>query len=99
MNRVGTNRPQTQNNEFIRLNGCREYGKWHPGIDDEHRQDTKKRYAFPHGNFKDIHRCAVLSAESRAGQFKHNDIEIAAAHLHGMIDEPQAIGSRWRSTQ
>jgi hypothetical protein len=28
----------------------------------------------------------VLSAESRAGQYKHLDIERAAAHLHGMID-------------
>ena len=28
----------------------------------------------------------VLTAESRAGQYKHFDIENAAAHLHGMID-------------
>jgi hypothetical protein len=28
----------------------------------------------------------VLSAESRAGQYKHTDIESAAAHLHGMIE-------------
>jgi hypothetical protein len=28
----------------------------------------------------------VLSAESRAGQYKHLDIERAAAHLHGMLD-------------
>jgi hypothetical protein len=33
-----------------------------------------------------VHRCAVLSAESRAGQYKHNDIELAAAHLHEVID-------------
>jgi hypothetical protein len=35
----------------------------------------------------------VLSAESRAGQYKHHDIENAVAHLHGMID---AIGMRTR---
>jgi hypothetical protein len=29
---------------------------------------------------------AVLSAESRAGQYKHFDIEKGAAQLHGMID-------------
>jgi hypothetical protein len=28
----------------------------------------------------------VLSAESRAGRYGHDDIENAAAHLHGMID-------------
>ncbi|MDF2770239.1 MAG: hypothetical protein K0S91_3077, partial [Nitrososphaeraceae archaeon] len=31
-------------------------------------------------------RCGVLAAENRAGQYKYNDIEQAAAHLHGMID-------------
>lgn len=28
----------------------------------------------------------MLSAESRAGQRKYLDIELAVAHLHGMID-------------
>jgi hypothetical protein len=32
-------------------------------------------------------RCALLSAESRAGQYKPFDIERAAAHSHGMIEE------------
>jgi hypothetical protein len=31
----------------------------------------------------------VISAESRAGQYKYYDVENAAAHLHGMVD---AIG-------
>ncbi|MCU1298505.1 MAG: hypothetical protein JWO91_2783 [Acidobacteriaceae bacterium] len=73
-------------NEFIRAHGFHEYGKWHLGVDDEFAEDTKRRYKFPYGDFKDVHRCAVLSAESRAGQYKHYDIENAAAHLHGMID-------------
>jgi hypothetical protein len=29
----------------------------------------------------------VLSAERRAGQYKHLDIEHAIAHLHGMTEE------------
>jgi hypothetical protein len=33
-----------------------------------------------------VHRCAVLAAESRAGQRKYADIESAAAHLHGMLE-------------
>jgi hypothetical protein len=28
----------------------------------------------------------VITAESRAGQYKHYDIENAVAHLHGMLD-------------
>jgi hypothetical protein len=75
-----------EENEFLWRHGFEEYGKWHLGIDDEEYEQTKKRYKFPYGDFKDIHRCAVLSAESRAGQYKYYDIENAAAHLHGMID-------------
>jgi hypothetical protein len=46
---------------------------------------------FPYGDFKNVHRCAVLAAESRAGQYTHTAIEYvaierAAAHLHGMLD-------------
>ena len=62
-----------------------ENGTW--GIDEKEESDTKKRYKFPYGDFRTVHRCGVLSAESRAGQYKHNDIENAAAQLHGMLEE------------
>jgi hypothetical protein len=75
-----------EENEFIRAHGIKAYAKWHLGIDTEHPEDTKGRYKFPFGDFKRVHRCAVLSAESRAGQYKHIDVERAAAHLHEMID-------------
>ncbi len=79
--------PSTQEeNEFIREHGFDEYGKWHLGIDDQQDKNRKRRYKFPYGDFRNVHRCAILSAESRAGQYKYFDIENAAAHLHGMID-------------
>ncbi len=73
-------------NEFLLRCGFAEYGKWYLGINDERPDDTKGHYEFPYGDFERVHRCGVLSAESRAGQYKHVDIENAAAHLHGMID-------------
>lgn len=80
-------RPTTdQENRFIDKHGMDEYGKWFLGIDTEKGEDTKGRYEFPYGDFVNVHRCGVLSAESRAGQYKHIDVERAAAHLHGMID-------------
>lgn len=79
--------PSTEKeNDFIRKHGFVEYGKWHLGIDDKQGENTKRRYKFPYGDFREVHRCAILSAESRAGQYKHFEIERAAAHLHGMID-------------
>jgi hypothetical protein len=79
--------PSTEaENEFIRTHGIDQYGLWHLGVDDEKKEGTKAHYKFPYGDFRAVHRCAVLSAESRAGQNKYTDIEFAAAHLHGMID-------------
>jgi hypothetical protein len=76
---------------FIEEHGFAEYAKWHLGEDDEVSEDNKRRYKFPYGNFKDVHRCAVLAAESRAGQYKYTDIELAAAHLHGMLEALMAM--------
>jgi hypothetical protein len=78
-----------QENEFIEQHGWDEYARWFLGIDDEQREHTKERHRFPYGDFQDVHRCAVLSAESRAGQYDHVDIELACAHLHGLVDGSQ----------
>jgi hypothetical protein len=72
-------------NEFIRLHGFGEYAKWHLGIDDRYAESTKRRYKFPYGDFKNVHRCGVLAAQSRAGQYKYYEIENAAAQLKAMI--------------
>ncbi|MDF2698151.1 MAG: hypothetical protein K0S65_6534, partial [Labilithrix sp.] len=45
-----------------------------------------RRYKFLYGDFAEVHRCGLLAAESRAGQYKHTDIEKAAHELHDMID-------------
>ncbi|MDB5161269.1 MAG: hypothetical protein JWO96_649 [Candidatus Saccharibacteria bacterium] len=75
-----------QENEYIKNHGFREYAHWYLGEDKDQDEDSKGRYKFPYGDFEKVHRCGVLSAEVRAGQYKHLDIERAAAHLHGMLD-------------
>jgi hypothetical protein len=75
-----------QENHYIDEHGFTDYGHWYLGIDDDEDQDNKGRYKFPYGDFVNVHRCGVLAAESRAGQYKHDDIEQAAAHLHGMLE-------------
>ena len=76
-----------EENEFIRQHSWSEFARWHLGINEEAPEETKERYEFPYGDFQAVHRCGVLSAESRAAQYKHGDIEMALAHLHGMLDE------------
>jgi hypothetical protein len=80
-------RPQTdEENEFIRVHGFSEYAKWHLGIDDLYSENTKRRYQFPYGDFKNVHRCGVLAAQARAGEYRYSEIENAAAQLRVMIE-------------
>lgn len=90
--------PSTQEeNRFIEEHGIDEYARWHLGVDEDKPHDRKTSYHFPYGDFEAVHRCGVLSAESRAGQYKHFDIERATAHLHGMLDAMGAKASGQRS--
>lgn len=81
-------------NEFIRRHGIGEYGKWHLGVDPDESRQTKAHYKFPYGDFERVHRCAVISAESRAGQYTYLDIEKAAKHLLELIDSQVASEAR-----
>jgi len=82
--------PSTEaENEFIRLHGFGEYAKWHLGIDDRYSENTKRRYKFPYGDFKNLHRCALLAAQSRARQYKYSEIENAATQLRALIGSTQ----------
>jgi hypothetical protein len=80
-------RPSTRmENAYIEQHGIRAYARWHLGIDDEQDEQNKGRYKFPYGDFEQVHRCGLLAAESRAGQRRYTDIQLAAAHLHGMLE-------------
>jgi hypothetical protein len=68
-----------EENEFIDEHGIEEYQKWYLGTDEKDKHN-KGRYSFPYGDFEKLHRCGVLSAEVRAGQYKYHDIELAVAH-------------------
>jgi len=74
-----------EENGFIRLHGFEEYAKWHLGIDERHAENTKARYKFPYGDFRSVHRCALLAAQSRARQHGYAEIGSAAASLIQML--------------
>jgi hypothetical protein len=76
-----------EENAYLEQHGLDEYARWFLGIDGRRPPDRKDRYKFPYGDFAKVHRCGVLAAESRAGQRRYLDIELAVAHLHGMLLE------------
>ena len=70
-----------QENEFIRVHGFADYAKWHLGVDRRFSETSKRRYKFPYGDFKNVHRCGLLAAKARARQYGYGNIKDAAAEL------------------
>jgi hypothetical protein len=83
-----------EENEFIRLHGFGEYAKWHLGIDDHYPENTKQRYKFPYGDFKNVHRCGLLAAKARARQYGYTEIENAAAKLEQALSMQSKSSAR-----
>ena len=67
--------------------GPGEYSQWFLGVDDEAPDESKAHYKFPFGDLKKVHRCAVISGESRASQYNHDEIREALGELLKRIDE------------
>jgi hypothetical protein len=74
-------------NDYIDEHGMAEYARWFLGEDTDATEGTKGRYLFPYGDFRKLHRCAVISGESRAGQYDHPSIEKALKELLEQIDK------------
>lgn len=73
-------------NADIERHDIEQFGAWHLAIDPEAGEGTKARYAFPFGDFRRVHRSALIAAKGRAGQFGHDEIADAADELLGLLD-------------
>jgi hypothetical protein len=71
---------------FIDRYGLEEYGLWHLGINEKRSPGAKGHYEFPYGDLVNVHRSALISAESRAAQHGHLAIEAAAKALRLLVD-------------
>jgi len=70
-----------EENEFIDENGWKAFARWHLAYDSDEPEETKKRYRFPFGDFKMLHRSALVAAKQRAGQQSYDNVERAADEL------------------
>lgn len=75
-----------EENSFIEDNGWTQYSHWHLGIDKSENAETKGAYSFPFGDFRKVHRSGVISGESRAGQYDHDEIRDELRKLLELID-------------
>lgn len=72
---------------FLDEHGEGEYSRWFLGVDDDAPEGSRARYKFPFSDLKKVHRCAVISGESRASQYGHDEIRDALGDLLKRIDE------------
>jgi hypothetical protein len=73
-------------NAEIERNGYDGFGAWHLAVDPEANEETKKRYAFPYGDFTTVNRAALIHAKQRAAQNGHDAIEKTADDLLQHLD-------------
>lgn len=83
--------PSTERaNEEIDKYGYAGFGEWHLAIDPDANEDTKKRYAFPYGDFEKVNRAALIHSKQRASQNDHPEIESAADDLLQRLDRARS---------
>jgi hypothetical protein len=73
-------------NDYLDRHSWDEYAEWHLGLTDGAADDTKARYAFVIGDFRRIHRTALIACVYRASEWRHKAVEIAAHDLLQYLD-------------
>ena len=73
-------------NEFLESHSWKEYGAWHLGLTEGAAEETKARHAFVYGDFRRVHRSALIACHYRAAEWRHKEIELAAHELLQELD-------------
>ena len=74
-------------NAFLARHSWEDYAEWHLGLTDGANDETKARYAFVFGDFRRVHRTALIACVYRAAEWRHKAIELAAHDLLQRLDE------------
>jgi hypothetical protein len=73
-------------NAFLKNHSWDDYSAWHLGLTDGATDETKARYAFVFGDFRRVHRTALIASVYRASEWRHKEIELAAHDLLQRLD-------------
>jgi hypothetical protein len=73
-------------NAYLERHSWEEYGAWHLGLTDGANDETKARHAFVVGDFRRVHRSALVACVYRASEWRHKEIELAAHDLLQLLD-------------
>lgn len=73
-------------NAYLEKHSWSEYAAWHLGLTEGATDETKARYAFVAGDFRRVHRTALIACVYRASQWRHKDVELTAHDLLQHLD-------------
>lgn len=74
-------------NSYLEKHSWDEYAAWHLGLTKGANDGTKARYAFVAGDFRRVHRSALIACVYRAAEWRHKQVELAAHRLLQLLDE------------
>jgi hypothetical protein len=77
-------------NAYLASHSWDDYAEWHLGLTDGASEETKGRYAFVFGDFRRVHRTALIACQYRAAEWRHKDVELAAHELLQHLDGASA---------
>ena len=77
-------------NAFLESHSWEDYASWHLGLTEGATDGTKARYGFVYGDFRRVHRTALIACVYRASEWRHKEIEVAAHDLLQHLDRTSA---------
>jgi hypothetical protein len=77
-------------NAFLEKHGWEAYAQWHLGLTEGASDETKARHGFVYGDFRRVHRTALIACHYRAAEWRHKEIELAAHDLLQHLDGASA---------
>jgi hypothetical protein len=78
-------------NRYLASHTWEEYSAWHLGLVEGPADGTKARYGFVYGDFRRIHRSALIACVYRASEWDHKAIELAAHDLLQRLDAARGL--------
>ncbi|RNL78967.1 hypothetical protein [Nocardioides marmorisolisilvae] len=78
-------------NTFLERHSWDDYAAWHLGLTERANDETKARYAFVVGDFRRVHRTALIACVYRAAEWRHKKVELAAHQLLQDLDEAAGL--------
>ncbi|MCA1571904.1 MAG: hypothetical protein LC798_16655 [Chloroflexi bacterium] len=77
-------------NAYLASHSWEKYAEWHLGLTEGAAEETKARHAFVYGDFRRVHRSAIIACHYRAAEWRHKEIELAAHELLQRLDRVSA---------